>query len=98
MRALIRKISVRANYNFKMHLDKTGYNLPVMIDFINELQKEIFLIEYFDKDNEKGNRIVKRAKNRFYFDMDKQIEDFRTKIYHCAPEYQEEIYVFNRII
>lgn len=97
LRDILDKIKTRANNNFKLHFEKVGYNLPVMIDFINELQREIFEVEYIVVDEKKGYRLVKNARNQFYFKMDKQIEDFRTEIYHCKPEYQKEFYSFSRL-
>lgn len=96
LRATLRKIKNRAYCNFKQYLDKTAYNLPVMIEFINELQNEIFEIEYVCVDEEKGYHLVKTAKNKNFFEMDKRIEDFRTEIYHCEPEYNKEFYSFAR--
>ena len=98
LRTMLRRIRIRAYGNFKPHLNKSGYNLPVMIDFINELQNEIFEIEYKCVDEEKGYYLVKSVKNRCYFKMDKEIENLRTKIYHCNPEYQDEFYSYTHYI
>lgn len=98
LRELLKKIKVRAYGNFKPHLEKEYYNIPVMIEFISELQKDIFEIEYVCVDEEKGYHLVKSVKNQYYFKMDKLIEDFRTQIYHCKPEYQKEFCSFSRWI
>jgi len=98
LRDMLNKIKIRTNNNFKPHLEKEGYNIPIMIDFISELQKDLFEIEYVVANDKRGDQLVKSAKNQFYFNMDKQIEDFRTEIYHCNPEYQKEFYSFNRMI
>ena len=98
LRKTLQTIRVRAYGDFKSHLDESAYDLPVMIEYINQLQKEIFEIEYVCVDEEKGYSVVKSIKNKYYFEMDKKIEDFRAERYHCTPEYQKEFYSYNRLI
>ncbi len=69
LRELLNKIKDRAYNNFKPHLEKNGCNLCMMIQFINELQKEIFEIHYICVDKEKDYYLIKSLMNQYYFNV-----------------------------
>lgn len=81
------------SYHFKLYLSSESNNIPIILEFINTLQNKFFVIE--TAQNEDG--ISTFVYNAFYDNMDKILEDFRSKFYHTNPEYQDRVLIYSCI-